>query len=177
MELNYLSLVALNKVVLPHFISSNNGNIVIMSSLSGIIPTPIASSYSASKFALHGYFNALRSEVSIYNVKVHMICPGPVESEISLKSLRNPNLPKQEEGKKMPTSRCTHLILKGLYHGLSEMWISEHPYLLFTYLAQYTPGLARWYGGAIAGPARVRALEKGENIYNLKVSRIKVSKR
>lgn len=168
MTLNFLSLVALNKHVLPRMIDAKAGKIVVMSSLSGIIATPIASSYSASKFALHGYFDALRSEVSTHNVKVSIICPGPVESEISEKTLRNPNRPKQHEGKKMATDRCTSLILKGLFHDQDEMWISDHPFLLFTYLAQYLPGLARWYGSHVAGPARVRAITNGENIYDLK---------
>lgn len=168
MNLNFLSLVALNKRVLPRMIDAKAGKIVVMSSLSGIIATPIASSYSASKFALHGYFGALRSEVSTHNVKVSIICPGPVESEISEKTLRNPNLPKQHEGRKMATDRCTSLILKGLFHDQNELWISEHPFLLFTYLAQYAPGLARWYGSEVAGPARVRAITNGENIYDLK---------
>jgi dehydrogenase/reductase SDR family protein 7 len=168
MNLNFLSLVALNKHVLPHMIQARSGKIVVMSSVSGIIATPIASSYSASKFALHGYFDALRTEVSTHNVQVALVCPGPVESEISEKTLRNPALPKQHEGRKMPTARCTALILKGLHHNLEEMWISEHPFLLFTYLAQYFPGVARWYGTKIAGPARVRAITSGENIYDLK---------
>jgi len=52
MKLNFLSYVALNKIVLPHFVERNQGKIVVMSSLSGIIGTPVGSSYSASKFAL-----------------------------------------------------------------------------------------------------------------------------
>jgi dehydrogenase/reductase SDR family protein 7 len=52
MNLNFLSYVALNKVVLPHFIARNEGKIVVMSSSSGVIPTPVSTSYSASKFAL-----------------------------------------------------------------------------------------------------------------------------
>jgi dehydrogenase/reductase SDR family protein 7 len=168
MELNFLSLVAMTKAALPTLVNQHSGRIVVMSSLSGIIGTPIASSYSASKFALHGYFNALRSEMSgVHNVQVSLVCPGPVESEISLKSLRDPNLPVQVEGKKMPTVRCSSLVLKGLWHGLDEMWIAHQPFLLFTYLTQYLPGLSRLYATKIAGPARIRALTQGENIYDL----------
>lgn len=171
MELNFLSLVAMAKTALPTLVNQRSGRIIVMSSLSGIIGTPIASSYSASKFALHGYFNALRSEISgVHNVQVSVICPGPVESEISLKSLRDPTLPVQVEGKKMATVRCSDLILKGLWHGLDEMWIAGQPFLLFTYLTQYLPGVSRFYATKIAGPARIRALSQGENIYDLKVS-------
>ncbi len=43
----------------------------------------------------HGYFNALRAELQVNNVWVSIVCPGPVESEIADKALRNPNFPKQ----------------------------------------------------------------------------------
>ena len=52
MDLNFLSCVHLAKVVLPDMVSNGNGQIVLMSSISAHIATPIASSYSASKFAL-----------------------------------------------------------------------------------------------------------------------------
>jgi hypothetical protein len=54
MHLNFFSLIHLNKLVLPTLLKQQNGKIVVMSSLSGIIGTPVASSYSASKWALHG---------------------------------------------------------------------------------------------------------------------------
>ena len=106
----------------------------------------------------------------MYNVKVSIVCPGPVESEISTKSYRNPALPKQEEGKKMPTERCTHLVAKGLYHDIDEMWISDQPFLLFTYLTQYMPWIARKIFVKVAGPARINAIKHGKNIYDVKVS-------
>jgi NADP-dependent 3-hydroxy acid dehydrogenase YdfG len=52
LELNFISFVALTKEVLPHMIKQNSGQLVVMSSLSGRLATPIGSSYSASKFAL-----------------------------------------------------------------------------------------------------------------------------
>lgn len=140
-----------------------------MSSLSGIIGTPVASSYSASKFALHGYFNALRAEVATENVKVSIVCPGPVESEISTKSHRNPNNPHQEGGKRMTAARCTELIMKGLYYDLDEMWISEQPFLLMTYIADYMPFVARTLLVKYFGPVRVKAVKSGQNVYDPKV--------
>ncbi len=44
---------------------------------SGHMGTPLGSSYSATKFALHGYFDGLRAEISDTSVKVSIICPGP----------------------------------------------------------------------------------------------------
>jgi short-subunit dehydrogenase len=42
----------------------------------------------------HGYFDALRAEVSIHNISVSLVCPGPVESEISEHTIRSKSTPK-----------------------------------------------------------------------------------
>ena len=112
--------------------------------------------------------------MALYNVKVSIVCPGPVESEISSKSYRNPALPKQEEGKKMPTERCTHLIAKGLYHDIDEMWISDQPFLFFTYLTNYAALISRKIFTKIAGPARINAIKNGKNIYDVKVRKERI---
>jgi hypothetical protein len=68
----------------------------------------------------------------------------------------------------MPVERFTALFLRGLYNGYEEMWISEQPYLFFTYANVFTP----WFGRQVAkvmGPQRVKALKTGENIFDIKV--------
>lgn len=73
----------------------------------------------------------------------------------------------------MPTARCTHLIAKGMYHRFEEMWISEQPFLLFTYLTQYAPWVSRQLATKVMGPARMRILEEGGNIYDSQVYKLK----
>ena len=57
MNLNFFSYVQLTKLVAPTMVKRNQGQIVVVSSLSGIIGTPAGSSYSASKFALVSCIN------------------------------------------------------------------------------------------------------------------------
>lgn len=52
MQLNFFSYVSLVQLVLPSMIERKAGQVAVMSSIAGIIPAPISSSYSASKFAL-----------------------------------------------------------------------------------------------------------------------------
>jgi len=167
-NLNFMSYVALTKVVLPSMVARQQGQIVVTSSLSGIFGTPGGSSYSASKFALHGYFNALRAEVAKDGISVLLVCPGPVESEIAAKAYRNPNLPATVDGGKMPTSRCTHLMAKAMYYKLMEVWISPQPLLTMTYIAQYMPTFSNLLFAKVAGPARVRVLQTGGDAYSVK---------
>lgn len=168
MELNFFSLIALNKLVVPHMTARQSGRVVVMSSVSGLIGTPAGSSYSASKFALHGYFNALRAEVAGDDVHVTIVCPGPVESEILTVAYSNPDYPPQATGKIMATARCAQLTVRGVYHGLSELWIADQPVLLMAYLAAYAPALCRGLFVKILGPARIKALQGGQNVYDFK---------
>jgi hypothetical protein len=70
----------------------------------------------------------------------------------------------------MDTDRCTGLVAKGLYYNMDEMWISDQPFLFLTYLTQYAPALSRFVATKIAGPARIKALKEGQNIYDVKVA-------
>ena len=170
-ELNYFSYVNLANLVLPHMVAKNSGHLVVLSSLSGIIATPIASTYSSTKFALHGYFDSLRNEISkMYNIRIQIFCPGPVESEISLHTLRDEKNPVSEEGKKMETARCTSLMVRAMSYKsyISEIWISQQPFLLLTYLSKYAPAMSRTLFSELVGPSRMRMLKTGENIYDVK---------
>jgi dehydrogenase/reductase SDR family protein 7 len=91
----------------------------------------------------HGYFEALRAELGNTNINVVIVCPGPVTSEIFEHRVADPSLPKQEDGKRMDTARCTALIAKAMYHNIPEAWISEQPYLTTAYLATYFPSISR----------------------------------
>ncbi|CAM9191904.1 unnamed protein product, partial [Ectocarpus fasciculatus] len=77
-DLNVFAVIHLAKITLPHFLERQSGQFVVVSSVSGFLGTPIGSSYSATKFALHGYFDALRAELADDNIHVVMVCPGPV---------------------------------------------------------------------------------------------------
>jgi short-subunit dehydrogenase len=53
----------------------------------GKLGTPMRSAYAASKHALHGFFDCLRAEVYDDNVKVTIICPGYVQTNVSINAL------------------------------------------------------------------------------------------
>uniref|UniRef100_A0A4W6G946 Dehydrogenase/reductase (SDR family) member 7 n=1 Tax=Lates calcarifer TaxID=8187 RepID=A0A4W6G946_LATCA len=139
MELNFLGTVSITKQVLPHMTQRGTGSIVAVSR------------YSASKHALQGFFNSLRTELTDYpNILISTVCPGPVQSQI----VHNAFTEEAEQGTpvatagnqehKMPTSRCVRLMLVGIANGVKEMWIAQQPFLLFYYAWQYTPTFA-WF--------------------------------
>lgn len=89
MEVNYFGNIALARALLPFFMNRNSGHFVVISSLVGKFGTPFRSGYSASKHALHGYFDSLRAEMmrDNLNVNVTIICPGFVSTNISFNAL------------------------------------------------------------------------------------------
>jgi len=86
-DVNYLGTVKLSLLLLPYFQKRNKGHFVVTSSSAGKFGVPMRSGYSASKFALHGFFEALNAELSDSNIKITMICPGFIKTDISKHSL------------------------------------------------------------------------------------------
>ena len=87
MDVNYLGTVKLSQAVLPHFIKRNKGHYVVVSSMAGKFGVPVRSGYSASKMALHGFFDALRAEMYKTDIMVTMVCPGFIKTDISKNAL------------------------------------------------------------------------------------------
>jgi len=87
MDVNYFGTVALSKALLPHFIEKKSGHFVVVTSIVGKVSTPVRSSYSASKHALHGFFDSLRAEVHKHNIDVTIVLPGYVRTQISFNAL------------------------------------------------------------------------------------------
>ncbi|XP_060030873.1 dehydrogenase/reductase SDR family member 7 isoform X2 [Erinaceus europaeus] len=165
MELNYLGTVSLTKCVLPHMIERKQGKIVTVNSIMGIGSAPLATGYSASKHALQGFFNGLRTELTDYpGIVISNICPGPVQSNI-VKNAFTEDITKRmdvigDQSYKMATSRCARLILVTMANDLKEVWISDQPYLLIAYLWQYMPTWAWWLAGKV-GKRRIENFKSG----------------
>ncbi len=76
MDTNFLGTVHLTREVLPVMRKQGGGLIINFSSIGGLMGLPFQAFYSASKFALEGFSEALRIEVSRFNIKVVVINPG-----------------------------------------------------------------------------------------------------
>jgi short-subunit dehydrogenase len=81
MRVNYFSAVYVTKAALPSMLERHHGHIVNLASIAGRIGAPMEAAYSASKFAMVGFTEALAFEVGPAGVGVSMVNPGPVETE------------------------------------------------------------------------------------------------
>lgn len=87
MEINFFSGIILAKKLLPRMIEQGGGHIVVTSSISGLFGFPLRSAYSASKHALHGFYESLWTELQDKNIRTTLICPGRVKTNISYNAL------------------------------------------------------------------------------------------
>jgi len=127
MEVNFFGTIALTKSVLPYMLKQKSGHIVAMSSIAGKFGFYFRSAYSASKHALHGFFESLRMEIYDDNVKVLIVCPGKIKTNISLNAVTgdgakfNKMDDSTEQG--LSAEECAAQILKAIKTNKEEVLI------------------------------------------------------
>jgi NAD(P)-dependent dehydrogenase (short-subunit alcohol dehydrogenase family) len=106
METNFFGAVAMTKAVLPVMRKQRSGHILQITSVGGRAPAPMLSSYSASKFALEGWSEALRIEVHSLGIRVVLIEPGAYDTDIWERNLvigkdaLDPNSPNKQRSQR-----------------------------------------------------------------------------
>lgn len=82
-ETNFWGCVRVVAAVLPAMREHGGGHIVLVSSIGGVIGIPFQAYYSASKFALEGYGEALAYEVAPFGVRVTLVQPGNIKTDFT----------------------------------------------------------------------------------------------
>jgi NAD(P)-dependent dehydrogenase (short-subunit alcohol dehydrogenase family) len=98
-ETNVFGLISVTKALLPLLgtdakAQGHTGRIINISSIGGVMALPFLSSYAATKFAVEGYSHSLRRELRLFDIKVIILGPGAVHSEMWEKDRRDGNLHK-----------------------------------------------------------------------------------
>ena len=81
--IDLLAPIALTQALLPRMAERGEGRFVMMSSVAGKVGVPMRTAYCAAKFGLIGYADALRAETAHLGLKVHVIAPGSVRTNVS----------------------------------------------------------------------------------------------
>jgi short-subunit dehydrogenase len=129
------------------------GNIVIIGSIAGWLPMPGASAYGMSKFALRSLANSIGPELQPLGIKVTLISPGFVASNIgrvdNYGNLREkpPNPP--PSWLVMPTDKAVRQILHAVALGKREAIITRHGKLAVA-LERFAPGVLHMIAGKLA---------------------------
>lgn len=86
-DVDLLAPIALTQAVLPRMAAQGHGHIVAISSVAGIVGSPLRSAYSAAKFGLIGYHDSVRAETAHLGIQVLVVAPGSVRTEVSKNAL------------------------------------------------------------------------------------------
>ncbi len=141
-EINYFGAVALTKSLLPHMISNGGGTVAVISSIVGKFGFPMRSAYSASKHALHGFFETVRAELKRENIKVTIICPGRVRTNISVNAItkdgKSYGIMDRGQLKGIPPEKCARKIIRAIAGKRKEVYAGSTE-LLMVFIKRYFP--------------------------------------
>jgi dehydrogenase/reductase SDR family member 7B len=144
MEINYFGTIALTKAVLPYMIEKKSGFVLATSSISGRFGFPLRSAYSASKQALHGFFETLYIENKKFNIRASVIIPGRVQTKISIRALDAEGNAhgKMDAGqsKGISPEKAAKIIIKGIKNNKREILVGSSE-LIMLFIRRWFPSL------------------------------------
>ena len=144
MEINYFGNVALTKALLPHMIHNQEGHIAVTTSIVGKFGFPLRSAYAASKHALHGFYETLGLELADENIRVTLIIPGRIQTNISLHALdgtgQEHGLMDKGQNSGLTPEQSALKIIRGLQKGKREIMVGGNE-LLMVYIRKFFPTL------------------------------------
>lgn len=124
MRINHWGSVWCTHAALPH-LKASRGSIVAVASLAGLVGVPGRTAYSATKFAMTGFFEALRAELKSAGVSVTTAYPGVVATQIRYRGYDASGRPAGASGlkedKAMSVEECARLIIEGMDRRAREV--------------------------------------------------------
>ena len=144
MRINYLGAAYAIAAVLPSMLARRDGHIVNIASVAGRVGSPRESAYTASKFAMTGFSEVLAADLDGTGVKVHVVYPGPIKTEIWEKVEEPPAY----RGKLYPPQIIANAVRSCIERGHFERWAPRR--IGFVMIArtlfptQFIIGLARY---------------------------------
>jgi short-subunit dehydrogenase len=164
MDVNFFGAVSCTYYALP-YLKQTKGRIVAISSMGGKAAIPYNTPYIASKYALHGFYDALRMEVSRSGVSATVICPWWVVTEFHEAQMDKNGVPYGPRGRAiytrrmMSADRCAEITLRAAYQRRREVLLG--PGTLIVWLKLLSPRLLDRMAVVFLKSA-VRRNQKGE---------------
>jgi short-subunit dehydrogenase len=126
-ESNFFGHVQLTHAMLPLMIKQKSGRLIVISSLSGKWGFYLRSTYSASKHALHGYYDSVRMETEKEGIQVHIVTPGFIATDISMHAIDNTGkstgVMDNNQSNGISPDECAHQILRGVEKNKTEFGV------------------------------------------------------
>ena len=144
MEINYFAPVAIAKCLLPKMVGRGYGKIAVTTSIAGRFGFPLRCGYSSSKFALYGFFETLQAEYYEKGIRVTLVCPGRIQTNISRYALDKGGKPHgvMDPGQAggMTAEAAARVITRAIAKEKKEVLVGRKE-LLMVYIKRFFPGL------------------------------------
>ena len=146
MEVNYFGTLAFTRALLPHMVAAEGGHFAVVTSVMGLFSAPMRSGYAGAKHALHGWFEALRAEHHDDGIRVTMVSPGFVHTDISRNALTADGSAQgtmddaTENG--ISAERCAAILLRGIDRNKALVTPGKKE-VLGVWLSRFAPGILR----------------------------------
>jgi short-subunit dehydrogenase len=167
MNVNFYGAVHCSYYAIP-YLKQSMGRIVAVSSLGGKAAIPYNTPYCASKYALHGFYDALRMELASHGVSVTVVCPSWVVTEFHEAQMDKNGVPHGARGRTiyskrtMTADQCAGITLRAAHKRCREVLMGLG--VLTVWLKTLAPGLVDWLAIKVfLEPAirRAKATQKG----------------
>lgn len=144
MEIDYFAPVAMAQAILPRMLERGGGHIAVTTSISGRFGFPLRSAYSSAKFALYGFFETLQAEYYDRGIRVTLVCPGRVRTNISFSALEKGGRPHGRldpgQARGISAEKAARTIVRAIRHGRREVLVGGGE-LLMVWIKRFFPGL------------------------------------
>jgi short-subunit dehydrogenase len=141
MEVNFFGLTETTRVFLPLLKQGNRPAVVNISSIAGKRGIPARSEYSASKFAVQGFSEALRAELAKDGVDVLVICPGLTQTNFSKNMLEQKAKVQLDHMRGMTSEEVAAAVLRAIEKGKNELCLTLQGKLMVL-VSRFFPRLA-----------------------------------
>jgi short-subunit dehydrogenase len=142
MDINFNGALYATKFALPHILESK-GSLIGISSINGYRGTPARSAYTASKFAMQGFYESLRTEVMKKGVHVMVVCPGFTASNIRNQALaadgKSQGESPRDEGKMMSAEEVAERTFKAMVKRKRDLILTTQGKMA-VFLNKWMPG-------------------------------------
>jgi short-subunit dehydrogenase len=156
MEVNFFGLTETTRVFLPLLRRGRDPAVVNISSVAAKRGIPARSEYSASKFAVQGFSEALRAEVAKDDIDVLVVCPGLTQTNFSQNMIEQKARMRMDHMRGMTSEEAAEATLRAIERGRNETHLTFQGKLIIL-LSRFLPRLV----DRIAA-RRVRELFKDE---------------
>jgi dehydrogenase/reductase SDR family protein 7B len=142
MDINFYGTVYATKYALPYILKSK-GSIVGISSIAGYRGLPVRCAYSASKFAMQGFMEALRTELLKREVNVLVVCPGFTTSNIRNTALSQDGSVQGESQRNEEEMMSPEEVAQHILHAV----VKRKRSVILTFQGKMTVFMNKWLPG------------------------------